>query len=63
MKKTRYIATVEVSDTYNFDEFRDWNSFGSVANNLAYLYHLLGGGYDYAWTATFTQATKWEVSD
>ena len=60
-EKTRYVATVEVSDIYNFDEIRDWNSFGSIANNIAYIYNLLGGGHDYEWTATFTQATRWET--
>ena len=61
-EKTRYVATVTVSDIYNFDEIRDWNSFGSIANNLAYIYNLLGGGHDYEWTATFTQTTKWETN-
>lgn len=60
-EKTRYVATVVVSDIYNFDEIRDWNSVGSIANNIAYIYNLLGGGHDYEWTATFTQTTKWET--
>lgn len=61
-EKKRYVATVVISDTYDFDEIRDWNSLGSIANNLAYIYHLLGGGHNYEWTATFTQVTKWEKS-
>ena len=59
-EQIRYVVIVEVSDIYDFDEIRDWNSVGSIANNMAYIYHLFGGGNDYEWTATFTQTTKWE---
>ena len=58
-EETRYTATVTVHDTYNFDTFREWNSFGNTMNNLAYAYHILGGGNDFEWFATYTYSTKW----
>ena len=58
-EEIRHTATVVVSDIYNFDSLRDWNSFGNIMNNIAYLYHLAGGGNDFAWTATYTYSTKW----
>ena len=35
-------VTVTVHDIYNFDTYREWNSFGNTMNNLAYTYHKLG---------------------
>ena len=58
-EETRYTAAVTVHDTYNFDTFREWNSFGNTMNNLAYAYHILGGGNDFEWFATYTYSTKW----
>lgn len=58
-KEKRYTATVEIHDVYNFDEVREWNSFGNVMNNLAIAYDIFVGGYDFDWTATFTYSTKW----
>ena len=58
-EETRYTATVTVHDTYNFDKIREWNSFGNIMNNLALIYHLLGGGNDYEWFATYTYSTEW----
>jgi hypothetical protein len=55
----RHKATVVVHDKYNFDEFRDWSSFGSVMNNLAYAYSILIGGNDFDWFAVYTYKTKW----
>ncbi len=57
-EEVRYTATVTVYDTYDFDEFRDWNSFGSIMNNLAYIYSFFGGN-DYDWYATYTYTTEW----
>ena len=59
-EEVRYIATVTVHDTYNFDTLREWDGFGNIMNNLAYIYHFLGGGKDFEWYATYTYATKWE---
>ena len=53
------VCTVTVDDTYNFDTIREWDSFGNTMNNLAYLYHFLGGGNDYEWVTTYTYSTKW----
>lgn len=58
-QEKRYTATVTVHDVYNFDTFREWNSFGNAMNNLAYAYHLLGGGNDFEWFATYTYSTNW----
>ncbi len=58
-KETRYTATVTVHDIYNFDTLREWNSFGNVMNNLAYIYHFLEGGNDFEWFATYTHSSKW----
>ena len=57
--ETRYTATVTIHDNYDFDSYREWNSFGNVMNNLAYLYHSLGGGKNYEWSAIYTYSTKW----
>ena len=63
-KKHRYKADVTVTDTYNFDKIQEWDSFGNVMNNLAYLYHeKLGGGKDYDIEATYTVYTKWKRGD
>ena len=59
-KEERYVATVEVYDRYDFNNLREWNSFGNIMNNLAYIYHIFGGGDDYEWFATYTYTTKWE---
>ena len=59
-EEVRYIATVTVHDEYNFDTFRECNSFGNIMNNIAYIYHFLGGGKDFEWYATYTYTTKWE---
>ncbi len=59
-QETRYIAEVTVTDVYNFDSLRKWNSFGNDMNNLAYIYHnVFGGGNDYAITAEYQVRTKW----
>lgn len=58
-EETRYTATVKVHDIYNFDAFRAWNSFGNTMNNIAYAYHVLGGGNDFEWFATYTYSTEW----
>jgi hypothetical protein len=58
-EEVRYKAIVSVHDTYNFDKFRECNSFGNVMNNLAYSHHILGGGNDFEWYATYTYSTKW----
>lgn len=62
-EEVRYTAMVTVSDTYNFDALREWNSFGNVMNNLAFIYHAFGGGNDYEWKATYTYTTKWADTD
>ena len=54
-----YRATITVHDTYNFDSLREWEGFGNVMNNLAYIYHVFGGGNDFEWSATYTYSTKW----
>ena len=59
-EQIRYVATVTVEDTYNFDSFREGTGVGTIMNNIAYLYHLLGGGHDYEWSATYTYSTKWK---
>ena len=59
-EEVRYIATVTVHDTYNFDTLREWDGFGNIMNNIAYIYHFLGGGKDFEWYATYTYTTKWE---
>ena len=58
-EEVRYTATVVVYDRYDFDEFREWNSFGNIMNNLAYSYSILFGANDYDWYATYTYTTKW----
>ena len=58
-EEARYTANVTVYDKYNFDKIREWEGFGNIMNNLAYTYHVLGGGNDYDWYATYTYATKW----
>ena len=59
--EARYTATVVVHDIYNFDKLREWNSFGNVMNNIAFLYNALGGGRDYEWFATYKYSTKWKT--
>ena len=56
-------ATVTVHDTYNFDTYREWNSFGNAMNNLAYSFHGWGGGNDFEWFATYTYSTKWTMDN
>ncbi len=60
-KEERYTATVTVHDTYNFDHVREWNSFGNVMNNLAFIYDTIIGGADFEWYATYTYSTAWTV--
>ena len=62
-EETRYVATVLVYDEYDFDNLREWDGFGNIMNNIAYEYHMLGGGHDYEWSATYTYATKWTDID
>ena len=57
-EQKRYVANVVVHDTYNFDSYRDWNSFGNIMNNIAYAYSHIGGA-DFEWYATYTYSTKW----
>ena len=58
--QVRYVAVVEVSDTYNFDKIREWNGIGNILNNGAYIAHGFGFGTDYEWSATYTYTTQWE---
>ena len=60
---TRYTATVTVHDTYNFDSYRAWNSFGNILNNIAYAYHTYVGGNDFEWFATYTYSTPWTIAN
>ena len=57
------VAEVKVSDTYNFDSYRDGGSLGDKLNNWAYKYKQNGGGNDYDWESRFTYKTKWEEID
>ena len=50
---------VVVYDRYDFTEWRNDGSFGSVMNNAAYLGQLFGYIKDYDWEATFTYTTPW----
>ena len=59
-EQVRYIATVVVYDTYNFDTLREWNSLGNILNNGAYIAHAFGVGNDYTWYAAYTYTSKWE---
>lgn len=60
MKRTQiqYTATVTVHDTYDFD-LKEWDGFGNWMNNLAYVYHIFGGGNDFEWFATYKYSTGW----
>lgn len=56
----RYVASVIVFDTYNFDE-KPNDSIGNVLNNIARFAHDKGGiGLDYTWQAAYTYCTPWE---
>ena len=59
-EQTRYVATVIVHDIYDFTEWRDGSSFGSIMNNIAYIGQIMGYIKAYRWQAVFTIATDWE---
>ena len=50
--KTRYVADITVSDIYDFDEYRDDNSFGNIMNNLGYGMQNIGIIKPYEWEAS-----------
>lgn len=59
-EQTRYTATFTVTDTYNFDELRDWDSFGGTMNNIGLCLQAMDVIKPYDWEATFIISTKWE---
>lgn len=59
-KETRLVATVTVSDFYNFDESNNEKTIGTILNNIAFVYHnVFGGGEDYEFSAIYTVKTEW----
>ena len=57
----RYVATIVLSDFYNFDGIEPWDSFGRICNNGAFILHnVFAVGMDYKWTAKYTYTTVWE---
>ena len=58
IKETWYIASVKISDLYNFD-MKKWESAGNILNNLAAVAHNnIGIGTDYYWTAEYSVKYK-----
>ena len=57
--EVRYHVCVVITDTYNFDEFRSWNGFGNIMNNLACIYDIIVGGHDFDFISTYTYTTQW----
>ena len=45
---------VKISDKYDFDEWRNMNSFGSIANNIGFLMQNIGYLTPYDWDVTFS---------
>ena len=63
-KKTqeRYVATVTLTDSYDFDNLRTWRTVGSILNNGAFLAHeYMGVGTDYDFSANYICYTSWET--
>ena len=58
--KSRYVVDVTVSDTYDFDEYRDDKSVGSLMNNLGYDLQKAGVIKPYSWDANYKYYSKWE---
>jgi hypothetical protein len=59
-EQVKYIVTITVSDTYNFDK-QKWDSAGNVLNNIARISHeYFGVGTDYTWKAVVTYETGWK---
>ena len=60
-KKTRYVASVTVYDTYDFNEIREWTGLGNILNNGAFLAHeYLDIGADYGWEIYYVYYGDWE---
>ena len=57
--KSRYVINVTVSDVYNFDEYRNDQSLGSMLNNWGYDMQKNGNIKPYSWDATYTVYKKW----
>lgn len=62
-KQSRYVADVVIYDTYDFTEWRNDGSLGSIANNIAYIGQMMGFIQPYDWSANFVMATAWENID
>jgi len=57
--KSRYVINVTVSDVYNFDEYRNDKSLGSMLNNWGYDMQKNGNIKPYSWDAAYTVYSKW----
>ena len=57
--KTRYVVDVFVSDRYDFDEYRDNATLGSILNNWGYDKQQEGSLVPFEWDASFTYYSEW----
>lgn len=53
-KETNYNVTVTITDIYNFDEYRDSKSIGTILNNWGYDKQKAGQIKPFEWKITFT---------
>ena len=59
-EEVRYVATIIISDVYDFTEWRNDSSFGSIMNNLALIGQIVGLVKPYHWSAEVVIRTEWE---
>ena len=57
--ETRYVATVTVFDTYDFDELRGNSSLGDILNDIGFILQCADVIAPYEWEATFVICTEW----
>ena len=58
----RYVATIQVSDTYDFNIGNEQgDGIGSDLNNIGYGMQIVGLGKEYYWSTSFTYYTRWKL--
>ncbi len=60
---TRYEAIVAIYDKYDFNGLNECEGVGNILNNMAYAYHMIGGGTDFERMAMYIYDTEWQISD